>query len=94
MIGTVFACSGLSMIAALISKIVCHTLGLKLGSCFPIDKQYTDRQIDESNGRPSVVIQVDSQCRFEHVAKILSLFEEAGVESPRLTTPYQGPNAF
>ena len=39
---------------------------------------------DESSGNLSVVVQVDEQCRFEHVARILSLCEEAGIESPRL----------
>ena len=37
-----------------------------------------------SNGQLSVVIQVDDQCPFEHVAVILSLCEEAGIENPRL----------
>ena len=41
---------------------------------------------DESSDQLSVVIQVDDQCRFEHVARILSLCEEVGIKSPRLTT--------
>jgi len=38
-----------------------------------------------SSDQLSVVVQVDDQCRFEHVAAILSLCEEAGIENPRLT---------
>ncbi len=39
---------------------------------------------DESSGQLSVVVQVEDQCRFEHVARILSLCEEAGIEKPKL----------
>lgn len=39
----------------------------------------------ELNGQLSVAVQVDEQCRFEHVARILSLCEECGIESPRFT---------
>ncbi len=41
--------------------------------------------IDESSGQVSLVVRVDGQCRFEHVAVILSQCEEAGIENPRLT---------
>ena len=40
---------------------------------------------DESSSQLSVIVQVDDQCRFEHVARILALCEGAGVERPRLT---------
>ena len=39
---------------------------------------------DESSGHLSAIVQVDDPCRFEHVARILSLCEEAGIASPRL----------
>ena len=41
---------------------------------------------DESSGHLSVVLQVDDQCRFEHVARVLSVCEEAGIERPQLTS--------
>ncbi len=39
---------------------------------------------DESSDQLSAVIQVDDKCRFEHVARILSLCEEAGIARPKL----------
>ncbi len=38
-----------------------------------------------ASGQLSVVVQVDDQCPFEHLAVILSLCDEAGIENPRLT---------
>ncbi len=37
--------------------------------------------IDESSSHLSVVTQVDGECKFEHVSRILSLCEEAGIEN-------------
>ncbi len=39
-----------------------------------------------ASGQLSVVVQVDDQCPFEHVAKILSVCDEAGIERPRLVS--------
>ena len=44
--------------------------------------------MDESSGQLSIVVQVDDQCRFEHVARILSLCEEAGIRRPRLESSH------
>jgi len=40
----------------------------------------------ESGGQLPFVVQVDAQCRFKHVARILSLCEEAGIVSPQLVS--------
>ena len=45
--------------------------------------------IDESRSQLSVVVQVDDRCLFKHVAEILSLCEEAGIEISRLTASDQ-----
>ena len=56
------------------------------GNSMPLDELQTQLRTmsDGSSGQLSVVVQVDGQCRFEHVAKIMSLCEGAGIGRTQL----------
>ena len=41
------------------------------------------------NATSLFVLHVDSQCRFEHVSRVLSVFDEVGIERPTFTVSSQ-----
>ena len=49
-----------------------------------VDLEQLRRQLVDANST-DFVVQVDDECRFEHVSKVLFAFEEAGIDQPKFT---------